>query len=189
MLYLVLAALWLQAVPFWEQRPPAQWTPAEVNRMLSDSPWAQTNNVRVYLASAEPARQAELMKKKWRKQDLGVEGTFEDDEDYEHFLRQRPGEYIIVAIEGINPDIKPDPREVAQMEKESRIKLDRRKYAMLAYFPPTPADPVLRMVFPKKLGGDEKRLILELYLPGVHLPYRNFEFPIKTLVWQGKPAL
>jgi len=186
---LALAALLLQTVPFWEQRPPAQWSRTEVDQLLSDSPWAQTSGARVYLASAEPARQAELMWKKWRKQQLGVEERFEDDDDYEEFLRQHPGEYIVVAVSVPNPSITPDPREFAEMEKRSRIKLDKRKYAMLAHFPPTPADPVLRMVFPKKLAGDEKTLILELYLPGVHLPYRNFEFPVKSLVWKGKPAL
>ena len=189
MLLTAFVALLLQAAPFWEQRPPAEWTRADVDRMMSDSPWAQTDGVRVYIASAEPVRQAELMWKKWRKQQLGVEGVFEEDEDYEQFLREHPGDYIVVGVYGMNPAITPEPRQIAQMEKQSRIKLDKRKYAMIAYFPPTPADPVLRMVFPKKLAGDEKKLILELYLPGVHLPYRNFEFPIKTLVWQGKPAL
>jgi hypothetical protein len=186
---LLLASLLLQAVPFWTERPPEQWTSSEVTRLLSDSPWAQSSGVRVYLASAEPARRAELIWKKLRKAQLGVEGTFEDDEDYEEFLRKHPGEYIIVGVAGSNPEITPDPREVARMEKESRIKLDKRKYAMLAFFPPTPADPILRMVFPKKLTGDEKTLVLELYVPGVHYPYRNFEFPIKSLTWQGKPAL
>ncbi|MEP7362459.1 MAG: hypothetical protein ABI972_04320 [Acidobacteriota bacterium] len=186
---LLLAALLLQAAPFWELRPPAQWSQSEVDQLLSDSPWAQNAGIRVYLASAEPVRQAELLWKKWRKQQLGAEGDFEDDVDYEEFLRQHPGDYIVVGVYGIDPTVTPDPRDVAKMQKDSRIKLDKRKYAMLAYFPPTPADPILRMVFPKKVLGDEKNLILELYLPGVHLPYRNFEFPIKSLLWQGKPAL
>ena len=189
MILLLLAALQLATAPFWEGRPPEQWSQAEVNRLLSDSPWAHTNGVRVYLASAEPARQAELMWKKWRNGQLGVEGKFEDDEDYEEFLRQHPGEYIVVGVAGLDPTITPNPREVAHMQKQSRIKLDKRKYAMIAYFPPTPADPILRMVFPKKLLGDEKTLILELYVAGVHMPFRNFEFPIKSLVWKGRPAL
>jgi len=173
---------------FWERHPPSEWSQDEVRLLLSDSPWAQTNGGQVYLASAEPAREAELLWKKWTKQRLGVEERYEDEEDYEEFLRRHPGEHIIVAVRIPNAAPTPNERELATMEKQSRIKLDKRKYAMLAYFPPTPGDPVLRMVFPRKFAGGEKKLTLELYLPGVHLPLRNFEFPIQSLLWRGKPA-
>lgn len=174
---------------FWETRPPEEWTRAEVDRLMSDSPWAQTSDARVYLASAEPVRQAELLWRDWLRRDAGPEVRVEPDDDYEDFLRQHPGEHIIIGIVLPNPMLTPNPREVAEMEKKSRIKLDKRKYSMLAFFPPTPGDPVLRMVFPRKVAGDEKKLTLELYLPGLRLPYRNFEFPIRSLEWKGKPAL
>jgi len=174
---------------FWESRPPEEWTRAEVERLLSDSPWAQSSDIRVYIASAEPVRRAEMLWKDWLKADPGAEARVVAEDDYEDFLRQHPGEHIIVGVALPNALGTPDPREVAEMEKKSRIKLDKRKYAMLAFFPPTPGDPVLRMVFPRKFTGDEKKLTLELYLPVIRLPYRNFEFPVSALEWKGKPAL
>lgn len=174
---------------FWETRPPEEWTRAEVDRLMSDSPWAQSSDVRVYIASAEPVRRAELLWRERLKGDLGPEARFEQDDDYEDFLRQHPEEHLIIGVHLPNALYAPTPREVAEMEKKSRIKLDKRKYSMLAFFPPTPGDPVLRMVFPRKFAGDEKKLTLELYLPGLNLPYRNFEFPIRLLEWKGKPAL
>lgn len=174
---------------FWETRPPEEWTRAEVDRLLSDSPWAQSSDTRVYIASAEPVRRAELLWRDWSRRDAGPEARFVAEDDYEDFLKQHPGEHIIIGVVIPNWMVTPNPREVAEMEKQSRIKLDKRKYSMLAFFPPTPADPVLRMVFPKKFTGDEKKLTLELYLPGIQLPFRNFEFPISSLTWKGKPAL
>jgi hypothetical protein len=174
---------------FWETRPPEEWTREEVDRLLSDSPWAQSSDVRVYIASAEPVRRAELLWRDWMRRDAGPEARYVAEDDYEEFLKQHPGEHIIIGIAVPNWMLTPNPREVAEMEKQSRIKLDKRKHSLLAFFPPTPGDPVLRMVFPKKLTGDEKKLTLELYLPGIRLPFRNFEFPISSLAWKGKPAL
>src|ERR1700687_2085710 len=40
MLWLVVALLFF-ADPFWQAKPPMEWTDAELSQFLADSPWAQ----------------------------------------------------------------------------------------------------------------------------------------------------
>jgi len=64
----LLVLLWaLLAAPFWESKPPRQWTDRELIEMLSNSPWARAATaggivrapgVQTYLASALPMQEA-----------------------------------------------------------------------------------------------------------------------------------
>jgi len=75
------------------------------------------------------------------------------------------------------------------MEEESILKVGKKKYQMTGHFPPTPADPYLRLVFPRPIGPNDKSLVFELYLPGVGNTYRTVEFRIKELGYKGTPEL
>ena len=184
-----LAALLLlqTAVPFWQTKPAAQWSLDECKRILVDSPWTQSQSpYHVYITSAEPVRIAE---DRLRKAAVASgEIAADTDEDYWDFINERGREYVVIGVRLPNPAVLLDPREAADVVKESRIKLGKRKHKLAAHFPPTPADPVLRLAFPKKVIGDEKTLTLELYLPGSTTPWRNFEFQLNDLTWNGKPA-
>jgi hypothetical protein len=172
--------------PFWESKPPAEWSLAECRQLLTGSPWVQSDGVnRVYITSAQPVRLAEERLMDAREE--SGEAPADLDPEYLDFVRERSREYIIVAVHMPNPTLMSDPREAADVAKESRIKIGKRKYKLAAHFPPTPGDPVLRLIFPKKIAGDEKTLTLELYIPGTPTPWRNYEFPLKSLLWKGKP--
>jgi len=55
--------LLLLAQPFWEAKPPEQWSEAEIDARRHSSPWVQTvgppPNLLVWLATAEPVEEAE----------------------------------------------------------------------------------------------------------------------------------
>jgi hypothetical protein len=74
------------------------------------------------------------------------------------------------------------------MEKESVLRIGRRKYRMTGHFPPAPTDPYLRLVFPREVDPQDKSLRFELYLPGVPSPYRWAEFRLREMRYRGEPA-
>lgn len=43
---------------FWKNGDPAQWTPQEIQRLLTDSPWSQVANATFPQAEEEPAQPA-----------------------------------------------------------------------------------------------------------------------------------
>ena len=57
------------------------------------------------------------------------------------------------------------PREVKRMKEESFLRVGRKGYKMTGHFPPTPADPYLRLIYPREIGPNDKSLVFELYLP------------------------
>jgi hypothetical protein len=75
------------------------------------------------------------------------------------------------------------------MEEESVMLVGQKKYKMVGHFPPTQADPVLRLVFPREVEASDKTVIFRLYLPGVELPDREVEFRTKDLMYHGKLAM
>lgn len=185
-------ALWLAllAAPFWETRPPREWSEEQLQRMLTDSPWAQRVD-RVgkvaYLATAGPAREAERELAR-RRQEKNKDAASPDLE-YADFLTQDQGKHIVLAVD--YPDVRPlaDAAEAKRMEEESVLKIGRKKHHMTGHFPPTPSDPYLRMVFPREIGPNDKTLVFELYLPGSGGTYGMAEFRLKELVYRGKPEL
>jgi hypothetical protein len=72
------------------------------------------------------------------------------------------------------------------MESESVMLIGRKTYKMVGHFPPTPSDPVLRLVFPREVQPTDKKVIFRLYIPGVDFPEREAEFLVKELIYHGK---
>jgi len=188
---LILAVL--LAPPFWELRSASAWTAEEIDQLLSDSPWAQRvegplagGSVVVYLATAQPAREAEeeLLRRGLRPQPVEVPVS----DEYREFLRRNAGKVIVLAVRLPVMAAFGDEAELRRMEKESVLKVGRRKYRMTGHFPPTLADPCLRLAFPRDVDRQEKTLRFQLYLPGVPSPYRWAEFRLREMGYRGQPA-
>ncbi len=190
----LLVLLWaLLAAPFWESKPPRQWTDRELIEMLSNSPWARAATaegivrapgVQTYLASALPMQEAEAEAIRRGRMTLSPES-----EDFGEFLKKRRGESIVLTVAFPNPDKLADDREAKRMEEECVMKVGRKKYKMTGHFPPAPSDPYLRLVFPRAVGPADKIVEFDLYLPGASPPYRTAEYVVKEMTWQGKPEL
>lgn len=186
--FLLLA---LSAKPFWETKPPAEWTDQQVRELISDSPWAQpaqspleAGGIPVYLATARPIQEAEreLLRRSSRQRP-------EEDpsaEEYRQFLRENQGTHIILAV---RLPVWIREAEAKKMEEECLLKVGRKKYKMVGHFPPTPGDPYLRLVFPRAVGTSDKAFTFELYLPLAPSPYRTVEFRVKDLMYKGVPEM
>ncbi len=183
-----LLALLLQAAPFWETKAPKDWTSAEIELLLTTSPWSSGSSIvpspaLIFLASARPMRDAEdqLFLRQERKGEVKV-----DEEDYHTYITQNPGKHIVVAARvELTADFA-DAKEVKTMEKECFIRVGKRKIRSVGYFPPTPSDPFLRILFPRVSLDGLKTLSVGLYLPGVHKPFQDVEFLVKNLTDRGK---
>lgn len=182
------------AQPFWETKPPEQWTGVEIETMRHFSPWAQPAGplpeVVVYLATAAPIEQAEAelrlrLKKNPRPMD-------QLDADIVEYLRDNRERNFVLAI--AYPPTRPaafiaglgDARENKKMEEESVMVIGRKTYKIVGHFPPTPSDPVLRLIFPREVRTSDKSVLFRLYLPGINFPEREAEFRVKDLMYQGK---
>jgi hypothetical protein len=76
--------------------------------------------------------------------------------------------------------------ESKRMEEESVMLIGRKEYKILGHFPPTPTDPVLRLIFPRMVKASDKTVLFRLYLQGLNFPEREMEFRVKDLVYQGR---
>jgi hypothetical protein len=176
----------LAVLHFWEAKPPAQWTDAEVQELLTNSPWAQSAvdargaAVAVYLASARPMREAEL---ELVRRQPPVDDP--DAQEYGDFLRENQGKQIVLAVALPDRKALDDPAEVKRIEEECVLKVGGKKYQMTGHFPPSVTDPYLRLVFPRAATAADKNLVFELYVPGVPSPYRRAEFRIQDLTYRG----
>lgn len=186
----VLLAAALLAAPFWESKEPREWNAAELQTVTQESPWAQLTEtgselappVQVYLATATPLRQAES--------EFARRSKIESDplrEEYEAFLREEGKKSIVVAIYVADPTRIAEGPETKRMEEESVMKLGRKRVKMTGHFPPTRSDPFLRIIFPRAELGEQKKLVFDLYVPGIPGPYRHAEFVVKDLMYRGKP--
>jgi len=193
MMHLPWLALML-AAPFWEAKPPAEWTPGELWRIFSDSPWAQTasydsriggaTTVRVYLATAQPMREAEQQARLRGAQRKAAPGVFE--QEYQEFLGAQAARHIVLAVSGWTAEGMSNGEETRQMEKHCLMKAGRNKYRMTGYFPPSPADPYLRLIFPRVVKDSDKRIVFEIYVPGATPPYREVFFKVRELSYKGR---
>jgi hypothetical protein len=185
---------WLLQAPFWETKAPEEWTDEEIRQVLSASPWVQTVTVRarggsvpgvfVYLATAKPIREAEQELRRRR------EGPLPEDpaaEEYEEFLAQNEGKYVVLAVRADNAPAA-DAEQFRRMEQESVMLADRERYRLAGHFPPTPSDPYLRLVFPRPARSDFRKLRFDLYLPTAVFPYRSVEFDARDLYYKGRLA-
>jgi hypothetical protein len=180
--------LFLLAQPFWEARPPEQWSEAEIGVMRSSSPWVQTvgpaPNLRVWLATAEPVEEAEAEAR------LRTRHTEkEPDPDYAAYVTENRADAFVLAIE--YPTLKDlgHAEEDRRMEQECQMIVGRKTYAIIGHFPPTPSDPVLRLVFPRMVKPSDKTVAFRLYLAGLDFPERELEFRVKDLLYHGKLAM
>lgn len=192
---LLSAGMLLAQAPFWDTKAPESWNLDQLNTLFTNSPWAQITNgeanagpapgLQVYLASARPMQQAEDLRRANAKKKL-------DDplwDEYHDYVKDNQGKYIILAV--FVPDGRAfgDGGEVKTMEKDTLLRISKRKYTLVGHFPPSSTDPYVRFVFPKDVRPGDKTLIFELYVPGVPSPYRSAEFAVKDLVYQGHQEL
>jgi hypothetical protein len=188
--------LLLMAAPFWESQPPQQWSEAQLEALLADSPWAQmvpgpgvsALPVNVRLALAAPIEQAE--KEQARRAALRSKpGPKEEDPgalEYRLWLEDNRATQIIVAIRMTTNQGLLDDREVRRMEDESVMRVGKKKIKMTGHFPPSPGDPFLRLAFPREVQLSDKTVTFDLYLPGVSAPFRSAEFKLKDMAVGGK---
>jgi len=203
---IVNLGLWLLlfAAPFWEAKPPQQWDDRELQQLLTDSPWAQQaegvgklsagSPVLVFFASAGPMQQAERERERrasLRRTAKGGEPAEPDPftEEYRLWLEDNRATQIVVAVRIPNTDAFSDEREVHRMEQDSTLQVGRKKIKMSGHFPPSANDPYLRMAFPRQVQLSDKSIVLDLYLPGISIPYRQVQFALKDMVAQGKLEL
>ena len=76
--------------------------------------------------------------------------------------------------------------ENRRMEEETAMVIGKRRFKIVGHFPPTPSDPVLRLIFPREVKSTDKSVLFRLYLPGLTFPEREAEFRVKDLAYQGK---
>ena len=183
-----LSVLLLLAQPFWEAKPPAKWSDAEIEWMRHSSPWVQTvgpaPNVLVWLATAEPVMEAEA---EARVRPRHTEK--EPDTDYTAYVAGNCERSFVLAI--AYPTLKGLGRadEGRRMERECQMIVGRKTYSTTGEFPPTPSDPVLRLVFPRVVEPADKTVTFRLYLAGLSFPERELEFRVKDLLYHGKLAM
>lgn len=185
---LLLAVLFFLGQPFWETKPPERWTGREIDAMLHDSPWAQSMGpepkVSIYLATARPIEDAEEEARLRTRSPLA-----EPDPDYLDYLRENGGKQFVLAIPDVTLSGLEKPGEERAMEEQTLMVIGGKSYKITGHFPPTEADPVLRLVFPRKAQPTDSNVIFHLYLPGLPFPNRESEFRIKDLMYHGKLAM
>ena len=178
---LVCLLMALLSAPFWETKVPADWTDAQIELLLHDSPWAEMAEpapaVQVYLASAGPTREAEAELARRRGKPL--------NEEYRDYMAGEGSDKIVVAIAFRNLTPLADAGEAHRMEEESVMRVGRQRYKMIGHFPPVPSDPFLRLVYPRAATERDKNVTFELYLPG-YGPYHEAEFRVRDMMYKGK---
>lgn len=195
--------LLLFAAPFWQTKAPAQWSDQELLQLLTDSPWAQmvggqgkspagVPQVEVYLATAAPMQQAEQERE--RRAKLRRKPGTEPPEDplaadYQAWLQENRATQIVVAVRIDNNRGFSDEKETQRLEQETLLRAGRKKFNLTGHFPPTSSDPYLRLAFPRDVQLSDKRITLELYVPGLPEPYRILDFDLKNMVVEGKLEL
>ena len=209
MTWLVVALL-LFADPFWQVKPPMEWTDAELAQFLADSPWAQMSAVpgkaqvgknagssqpiQVYLATAGPVVKA--IAERDRRAELrrpGITKALADDplsEERAAWFADNRERHIIVAARVGNNDAFSNEAETRRLEHDSAMDAGHGRVKLSAYFPPTSTDPHLYFAFPRELVSPTDKIVsFELYLPGAPGPYRILQFKVKELLVDGKLEL
>ncbi|MEO8131669.1 MAG: hypothetical protein ABJF23_21735 [Bryobacteraceae bacterium] len=183
----------LLAAPFWESKPPQQWSNLDLDLMFRNSPWAQTAllttriggepQVFVYLASAKPMQEAEK-----ERDSRGHPKSDPVAEEYRIWAADNLSKYIVLAVHVPVSFTFTDEGESKRMEKETGMRVGRKRYAPVLHFLPSSTDAHLRFVFPREVPDSAKKLNFEFYVPSISGPYREAEFPLKDLVYKGAPS-
>lgn len=184
----LLGLLFFLSQPFWDAKPPENWTDYEVDSILHASPWAQmvgpSPEILVYLATAAPVEEAQ--------KELRLRGKHpapQPDPDYTSFEREHRAEDLVLAIPyppGAPFGTQEDRR---RMEDECAMAIGKRTYKIVGHFPPVAEDPVLRLVFPRELKPADKLVTFRLFLPAISFPERELQFWVKDLIYRGEPEM
>ena len=184
----LLLVLFFLGHPFWETKPPERWSDREIEAIRTDSPWAQSvgpdPKVLVYLATAASIEDAEEEARLRTRSPLA-----EPDPDYLDYLRENGEKCFVLAVPDVTRDALAKPGEEKAMEENTEMIIGRKTYKIIGHFPPTEADPVLRLVFPRIAEASDKSVLFHLYLPGLSFPDREAEFRVKDLLYHGKLAM
>jgi hypothetical protein len=187
-MHALLPLLFFLAQPFWEAKPPERWTDSEIETVRHYSPWAQPVSpdpiVVAYFATATPIEMAEAELRLRLKKNASR--ILEPDADYAEYLRENRERQFVLAI--AYPTLKGlgNAEENKRMEEESVMIIGRRTFKFAGHFPPTPSDPVLRLIFNREVKPSDKAVTFRLYLPGLNFPEREVEFRVKELMFQNK---
>ncbi len=177
-------ALLLMATPFWETKAPRQWSDEELETLMTDSPWAQSEIVHVFLATAQPMREGEAERRRRYRDPARAPDPLE--EEYLEFLRENGASHIVLAVRLPRARALDDAAESKRMEEESYLRVGKTRHKMTGHFPPTSSDPYLRLAFPRVVRPTDKNFRFELYLPSVPGAWHEVEFPVKSLSYRGK---
>jgi hypothetical protein len=187
-MHALLPLLFFLAQPFWEAKPPERWTDGEIDTIRRDSPWAQVVApdpvVVAYFATAAPVEMAEAeLRLRMKKNTSRMP---EPDPDYVDYLRENRERQFVLAI--AYPTLKGlgNAEESKRMEEESVMAIGRKTFKLVGHFPPTPSDPVLRLIFNREVKPSDKAVTFRIYLPGLNFPERDVEFRVKDMMFQGK---
>ena len=180
----------LMAAPFWEAKPPDQWSNTDLDLMFRNSPWAQTAllstkiggeaQIFVYLASAKPMQAAE--EERWIRRRRKPDPVAEE---YIIWAKENLGKYIVLAAHVPTSIAFSEEDESKRIDKESAMRIGRKKYAPVMHFLPSSTDEHLRFVFPREAIAEGKKLTFEFYVPSIASPYREAEFALKDLTYKG----
>jgi hypothetical protein len=188
----------LAAGPFWEDKPPAQWTEQELINLITDSPWAQMvpapgsvnkTAMQLYLATAAPldlAEQERERRYRLRHPKTGEQAGDALVAEYRTWLEENRATQIVVAIGVGQAGAFSNEQETRKMEEESVMRIGRKKYKMTGHFPPSAGDPYLRLAFPRVATPADKSVTFDLYVPGVSMGARSVEFTVKEMIVKGK---
>jgi len=176
----------LLAAPFWEAKDPSKWTEEELDSMFTHSPWARDIGTQLYLASAQPMIDAEEQRRLRHSRKPGLEAPPAAEDDWREYLATNRGKHIVIAVKVQDQNVLAEAEEVRRMEKDSALRVGKKKIRMTGHFPPTPSDPYLRLLFPRVAEPGAKQIRVELYLPGVTMPFRGAEFDLKEMSYRGK---
>jgi hypothetical protein len=188
-----LALLFWLAAPFWETAAPADWSDAQLKRLLTDSPWAQlvgamgsssARPIQVLVATAGPIEHGEA---EWdRRVSKKKAGPGLMKEEYRAWLQENRASQIVLAISAGKSSDLADEGEIRRMKEQSVMIVGHKKYKMTGYFPPSEGDPYLRIAFPREVTANDKMVNFELYVPGVGIPFRSVEFKVKEMMVKEK---
>jgi hypothetical protein len=138
----------------------------------------------VFLATALPIEHAEAeLRLRMKKNPHPMQ---EPDPDYIEYLRDHREDSLVLGVTYPRLLTFGKPGEDKRMEEETVMFAGRKQYGITGHFPPTPSDPVLRLIFPRAVKDTDKTIVFRLYLPGLSFPERETVFTLKELRYQGK---
>jgi hypothetical protein len=181
----LIPLLFFLSQPFWNTKTPDQWTLEEIDAVRRTSPWVQTVGenppVLMFLATAAPIEDAENQLR------IRSKGALRPpDADYAEFLQANRDKVFVLAISWPRPQELGTLAERKRMEDQSVLEVGHKEYHITGHFLPGPADPVLRLVFPRVVKPSDKNMTIRLYLPGISFPEREVQFWTKDLMYRGK---